>query len=88
MTERRGLTFIPLATEMFTAAPPFGRMVMRNELFSGFSENGWDEAPWDVEPTFTADELEILLNRALSATEAAERVGCVVHDVLRLRRTA
>ena len=85
MTERRGLT--PLATEMFTAALPFGRIVMCNELFSGFSENGWDAAPWDVEPTFTPDELQILLNRGLSASEAAERVGCVVHDVLRLRRT-
>lgn len=61
---------------------------MRDELFSGFSESGWDEAPWDVEPTFTAEELQILLNPALSAAEAADRVGCVVHDVLRLRRTA
>jgi hypothetical protein len=38
---------------------------MRDELFSGFSEAGWDEAPWDAEPTFTADELQILLNPAL-----------------------
>jgi hypothetical protein len=36
---------------------------MRDELFSGFSEAGWD-------------------------AEAADRVGCVEHDVLRLRRTA
>ena len=61
---------------------------MRDELFSGFSDAGWDEAPWDVEPTFTTEELEILLNPELSAVEAAERVGCVVHDVLRLRRSA
>ena len=61
---------------------------MRDELFSGFNEAGWDEAPWDVEPTFTADELQILLNPALSAAEAADRVGCAEHDVLRLRRTA
>lgn len=51
---------------------------MRDELFSGFSETGWDEAPWDAEPRFTADELQILLNPTLSAAEAAERVGCVV----------
>jgi|GEM_PF-2383190 len=60
---------------------------MRNELFSGFNETGWDDAPWDVEPTFTADELQVLLNPALSVAEAADRVGCVEHDVLRLRRT-
>jgi hypothetical protein len=35
---------------------------MRDELFSGFSETGWDAAPWDSEPTFTPDELQILLN--------------------------
>ncbi|ASW98451.1 MULTISPECIES: hypothetical protein [Mycobacterium] len=56
---------------------------MSNELFSGFSEAGWDEAPWDAEPTFTPDELQILLNPALSAAEAADRLGCVEHDVLR-----
>jgi hypothetical protein len=61
---------------------------MPDELFSGFSDAGWDEAPWDAEPTFTPDELQILLNPALSAAEAADRVGCVEHDVLRLRRTA
>lgn len=61
---------------------------MRDELFSGFSETGWDAAPWDVEPTFTAEELQILLNPALTPAEAAYRVGCVVHDVIRLRRTA
>jgi hypothetical protein len=60
---------------------------MGDELFSGFSEAGWDEAPWDPEPTFTPEELKILLNPALSASEAADRVGCVEHDVLRLRRT-
>ena len=73
---------------MFIAYSAFLRMVMPEEMFSGFSETGWDAAPWDVEPTFTAEELQILLNPALSAAEAAERVGCVVHDVLRLRRTA
>lgn len=61
---------------------------MRDELFSGFSETGWDKAPWEADPVFSAAELEILLNPALSAAEAADRVGCVVHDVLRLRRTA
>jgi hypothetical protein len=61
---------------------------MCDEIFSGFSETGWDEAPWDVEPTFTADELQVLLNPALSVAEAADRVGCVERDVLRLRRTA
>ncbi|WP_179475463.1 hypothetical protein [Mycolicibacterium vinylchloridicum] len=61
---------------------------MRDELFSGFSDAGWDEAPWDVEPTFTAAELQILLNPELSPVEAADRVGCVVHDVERLRRTS
>ena len=61
---------------------------MRDELFSGFSEAGWDEAPWDVEPVFSAAELQILLNPELSAAEAADRVGCVVHDVERLRRTS
>jgi hypothetical protein len=43
------------------------RIVMRDELFSGFSEAGWDEAPWDAEPTFTAVELQILLNPALGS---------------------
>ena len=61
---------------------------MRDELFSGFIEAGWDEAPWDAEPTFTPDELQILLNPALSVAEAADRVGCVEHDVVRLRRGA
>ena len=60
---------------------------MRDEMFSGFGDAGWDEAPWDAEPTFTSEELQILLNPALSAAEAADRVGCVEHDVLRLRRT-
>lgn len=45
-------------------------------------------SPWDVEPTFTAEELQILLNPALSVAEAAERVGCVQRDVIRLRRTS
>lgn len=62
--------------------------MVHNELFSGFTETGWDKAPWEAEPVFTADELEILLNPALTPAEAADHVGCVVHDVLRLRRTA
>ncbi|GAB4659982.1 hypothetical protein MOKP64_22870 [Mycobacterium avium subsp. hominissuis] len=61
---------------------------MRDELFSGFSDSGWDQAPWDVEPTFTAEELQILLNPELSVAEAAERVGCVQRCVIRLRRTS
>ncbi|OBB94230.1 hypothetical protein [Mycobacterium sp. 852002-40037_SCH5390672] len=61
---------------------------MRDELFSGFSDSGWDAAPWDVEPTFTDEELQILLNPALSVTEAADRVGCAEHDVRRLRRAS
>ncbi len=61
---------------------------MHDELFSGFSETGWDEAPWDVEPAFTPAELQILLNPALSVAEAADRVGCVEHDVRRLRLTS
>ncbi|CQD01958.1 hypothetical protein BB736_013525 [Mycobacterium avium subsp. hominissuis] len=61
---------------------------MRDELFSGFSETGWDKAPWETEPIFTADELQILLNPELSPAEAADRVGCVVRDVLQLRRTS
>lgn len=61
---------------------------MCDELFSGFSETGWDQAPWEVEPRFTPEELQILLNPALSVTEAADRVGCVEHDVRRLRRTS
>lgn len=60
---------------------------MRDELFAGLCETGWDQAPWEVEPVFSGDELQILLNPALSAAEAAHRVGCVEHDVHRLRRT-
>jgi hypothetical protein len=41
----------------------FREVVMPDELFSGFSEAGWDEAPWDAEPTFTPEELQILLTR-------------------------
>lgn len=59
---------------------------MRDELFSGFSDAGWDEAPWDAEPIFTAEELQVLLNPELSVAEAADRVGCVEHDVRRLRQ--
>lgn len=45
---------------------------MSDELFSGFIETGWDQAPWDNEPFFTADELQILLNPTLSTAQAAE----------------
>lgn len=65
----------------------FGEESMPEELFSGLCETGWDQAPWELEPVFSADELQILLNPALSAAEAADRVGCVEHDVVRLRRT-
>lgn len=61
---------------------------MGDQLFSGFSEAGWDEAPWDAEPTFSAEEMLILLNPALSVAEAADRVGCAQHDVARLRKTS
>lgn len=61
---------------------------MSDELFIGMTETGWDLAPWETEPTFTADELQILLNPALSVAEAAEEVGCVEHDVQRLRDSA
>lgn len=61
---------------------------MPDELFSGFSEAGWDRAPWNAEPAFSPEELQILLNPALTVTEAADRVGCVEHDVVRLRRGA
>lgn len=60
---------------------------MSDGLFSGFSDAGWDAAPWDAEPTFSPEELKVLLNPALSAAEAADRVGCAEHDVRRLRRT-
>lgn len=87
-TESLGSIFCATAAEIFTPTSSFVRVVMRDELFFGFSETGWDAAPWDVEPTFTADELRVLLNPALSVAEAADRVGCVEHDVRRLRRTA
>lgn len=58
---------------------------MRNDLFIGLSENGWDRAPWDTEPEFSPTELDILLDSRLSVTDAAERVGCVEHDVQRIR---
>lgn len=61
---------------------------MSDELFIGMTETGWDLAPWETEPTFTTDELQILLNPALSVAEAAEEVGCVEHDVQRLRDSA
>lgn len=61
---------------------------MSNELFTGFAEMGWDHAPWESEPVFSVSELRLILNSALSAAEVAEQIGCVEHDVLRLRRTA
>ncbi|MHA3021331.1 hypothetical protein ACXPWS_13870 [Mycobacterium sp. BMJ-28] len=61
---------------------------MSKKLFSGFEDAGWDHAPWDDEPLFSAAELEILLDPLLSVTEAADRIGCVERDVVRLRRTA
>lgn len=61
------------------------RCTMRNDLFIGLSENGWDRAPWDTEPEFSPTELDILLDRRLSVSDAAERVGCVEHDVQRIR---
>lgn len=61
---------------------------MSNGLFSGFSDAGWDEAPWNAEPVFSTEELQILLNPAITVAEAAARVGCVEHDVVRLRRGA
>jgi len=60
---------------------------MRDELFSGFSDAGWDAAPWDAEPVFSCEEMQILLNPALSVEEAADRLGCARHDVARLRQT-
>ncbi|MGA9374857.1 MAG: hypothetical protein ACSLE7_00675 [Mycobacterium sp.] len=61
---------------------------MSERLFSGFGDSGWDHAPWEEEPRFSAAELDILLDPMLSAAEAAERVGCVQRDVERLRRSA
>ncbi|SIC47602.1 hypothetical protein [Mycobacteroides abscessus] len=58
---------------------------MRNDLFIGLSETGWDKAPWETEPQFSPTELDILLDRRLSVIDAAERVGCVPHDVQRIR---
>lgn len=61
---------------------------MSNELFTGFAEMGWDHAPWESEPVFSVGELRMILNSALPAAEVAERIGCVEHDVLRLRHAA
>lgn len=58
---------------------------MDGMLFSGICETGWDHAPWEDEPTFSADELAVLLDRSIPIADAAERVGCVEHDVARLR---
>lgn len=61
---------------------------MSKRLFSGFEDAGWDHAPWEAEPSFSAAELAILLDPTLSVAEAADRVGCVQRDVVRLRHTA
>lgn len=61
---------------------------MSNELFAGFAEMGWDHAPWESEPVFSASELRVILISGLSAAEVAEQIGCVEHDVLRIRRAA
>ncbi|TMS51051.1 hypothetical protein E0T84_21065 [Mycobacterium sp. DBP42] len=61
---------------------------MSGELFSGFDDAGWDEAPWDAEPTFSLDEMQVLLNLDLSVAEAADRIGCAHHDVVRLRKAS
>ena len=54
----------------------------------GFEDAGWDFAPWEQEPQFSAGALSILLDPLLTPAEAAERVGCAKRDVMRLRRTA
>ncbi|MDF2583855.1 MAG: hypothetical protein K0R33_2498 [Mycobacterium sp.] len=61
---------------------------MSEPLSIGSQDAGWDFAPWEQEPQFSAVELGILLDPLLTAAEAAERVGCAKRDVLRLRRTA
>ncbi|KAA0115209.1 hypothetical protein [Mycolicibacterium sp. P9-22] len=61
---------------------------MSEPLSIGAQDAGWDIAPWEQEPQFSAVELDILLDPLLTAAEAAERVGCAKRDVLRLRRTA
>lgn len=61
---------------------------MSNELFAGIAEMGWDHASWESEPVFSANELRLTLNSALPEAEVAEQIGCVEHDVLRLRRAA
>lgn len=61
---------------------------MNDELFGGFGDAGWDHAPWEEEPHFSSDELRVLLDPTLTPAEAAQLIGCVERDVLRLRRTA
>lgn len=61
---------------------------MSERLWTGFDDAGWDVAPWEQEPRFSAGELTVLLDPMLSAAEAAERIGCAKRDVIRLRRTA
>lgn len=61
---------------------------MSEQVSTGFEDTGWDFAPWEQEPQFSAVELGILLDPLLTAAEAAERVGCAKRDVMRIRRTA
>lgn len=60
---------------------------MRDELFSGFSDSGWDQAPgmWN-RPSLPKSCRSS--STPHSVAEAAERVGCVQRDVIRLRRTS
>lgn len=57
-----------------------------NRPFVGFGDAGWDHAPWEEEPCFSPDELDVLLDVTLTVAEAAARVGCVERDVVRLRQ--
>ncbi|MGU3498335.1 hypothetical protein [Mycobacterium sp. C31M] len=58
------------------------------QLFGGFGDAGWDHAPWEHEPHFSAEELSILFDPTLTPSEAAQLVGCVERDVVRLRHIA
>lgn len=58
---------------------------MKDDMFTGMTETGWDHAPWEIEPTFSDEEWDILLDGSIPVDLAAERIGCVEHDVRRLR---
>lgn len=60
---------------------------MKDDMFTGMTETGWDHAPWEAEPTFSDAEWDILLDGSVPVDVAAERIGCVEHDVLRLRES-